>query len=91
MANAIINNITSVDFPNIKNLSLTEENIENMCEFSREDKIILLAARRYMASTNIKAVDLCHEFFDLASQALSNEAEDFKMYLSRDSNGYVEA
>lgn len=49
---------------------------------SMEDKILLLACRRYMVSTNVSPHEFCKELFDLAFQEIEISSEEFTKILS---------
>ncbi len=57
--------------------------VENLSDFTTEDKVILLACRRYMAATNQDAMDFCEELFDLASQEMANQIPEYRDKLSQ--------
>lgn len=53
---------------------------------STDDMVLLLACRRYMATTNTSPLDFCKELFELASQELDHFGDDFAAYFSKDDN-----
>ncbi|EGG93791.1 hypothetical protein IMCC1989_735 [gamma proteobacterium IMCC1989] len=64
-------------------LSPSLSDLNSIKVLSTEDKALLLACRRYMASTNVLPHEFCKELFDLASQALDHSSEDFTAFFSQ--------
>ena len=59
-------------------LQLSDESLsDGPVQLTREDKILLLACRRYIEVTQTTPDGFCHELFDLASQFIDHQGKDF--------------